>query len=815
LNRSPRIAAAVSGMPEDLGVARAWRWALPLQSGSSGGFLQLILAAALLYLVLLGGTEAGRVATSLRAVGIFVGATVIVCYLWRMPRENDLTDRLVLAGLLLFLVTCVTSSDTRSSFDAATSALAYAAAFYLARGAIAGRGGGEAAITVLGSVGIVIGLVFLFLWGAIWLRWTLIPGAGLPPFDLKLPVLLYRHQYPVGMLAALLMPATLVLARRPIIWPLAGVGCGATFVVAFLSGGRAIWLAGAAAAVVAVLTAVITARGARGPLNRRPIRLTAMAMIAGIVVIVAAPFFSRVGATTTIDLRFSIWRTAISHWLDSAIVGFGPGTFQREFSMTGYYNKFEPNIPHAHNVLVQILFEGGIVGMLGLGLVCAGVTAGIARHRRLHWSSAAALAFFVVVSMADNPAVVPFLVGPLIVWAALASPRAAPRELGRRNVSHHRPPAGPDMADAQPALGDAMNRPDVVRESRQGKVVRALTLTAASIVAVVTLAIVTASWSFDRAASAATMGQTTQVVSNLSMAATLDPAFALYHRELGVWLQSEGDLAAARDQLAAAIRLNPADNQAYRAASLLYGSEGKRDEAIAFASSAAALQATHVENALTLAYVNGVIGDIEGQHAALVAAVRFAPWLTAAPEWGAAFPDAEPGQVLRDAYQSWQSDVERSTRNLKARAWLAGLVGATPPDGATPAMQVETDLLACRTDQAAQELAGVVGTAATELETLEARFLFERAYGRGASRNVVALIRLRDPGLADSIAHQAVGVSPVWSFFYDNRYYDRIAINPPAGPVLPTPGSGLSAWLRDPVAAAERGAPGSGLATCR
>lgn len=165
---------------------------------------RLLLAAGLIFLVLLGGTEAGRLATVLRAASALIGGVAIVCYLRQMPRENDHTDRLVLAGLLLFLMTCVTSAWLRSSFDAATSAVAYVAAFYLARGAVADERGRQMAITVLGTIGIVVGLTFLIIWGSIWLPWATIPGAGFPPFDISLPSYLYGHQYPVGMLAAML-----------------------------------------------------------------------------------------------------------------------------------------------------------------------------------------------------------------------------------------------------------------------------------------------------------------------------------------------------------------------------------------------------------------------------------------------------------------------------------------------------------------------------------------------------------------------------------------------------------------------------------
>jgi len=796
-------------------MSSALRMRPAISATPSRGVQELLLAALLLFVVLLGGTEAGRIGTTLRAVGALVGTTVIACYLWQMPRVNDLADRMVLAGLLLFLLTCVTSSDTRSSFDAGTSALAYVGAFYLARGAVATRRGGEMAITVMGSVAIVLGLAFLILWGSIWFRWALIPGAGIPPFDLRLPAFLYRHQYPVGMFAVLALPATLLLARRPIIWPVALTGCVASFLVGYLSGGRAIWLAGVVAAVVAVVAALITARGVRGPFNRWSVRLAAFGAVAAIVVAAAAPLLARLAATSTIDLRFHIWQTAVWRWLDSPLVGFGPGTFQREFSMTGYYNRFEPNIPHAHNLVVQTLFEGGVVGLVGLGLVCAGVIVGAIRHGRAHWSSTAALAFFGVVSLADNPAVVPFLVGPLIVWAALASPRAKNWEAGRRAGSAVHLGAADRSAD-QPrgALGPFGGREPEPQTAGIPKVQR-LTLAAGVVVAIAVLATNAAAYAFDRAAIAAASGQMSEVTRELELAAAFDPSFALYHRELGVWRLAEGDLLAARRQLSTALSLNRADSQASRAAALVGAKDGRRDEAIAFASAPVALQATHVENALTLAYIAGVLQDWGGQHGALVAAARYAPWVTASPEWGRAYPNADTGHVLSDAYLSWQGDDDLSTRNLKARAWLAGLVGADTPEDAGLALRVESSVLACHVDQATRDLAAILGQGSTEMETLEARMMLEAAYYGGATLEVKTLVRLRDPGLAWTISHPSGGASPTWSVFYDNRYYDRTAITPPGGPFLPTPGDGLGAWLRDPVSAADRGAPDSGLAKCR
>jgi hypothetical protein len=156
------------------------------------------------FTVLIGGSDAGRFVTVVRAMSATIGAVMIVVYLVRAPSRHDVVDLLVLGGLLAFLVTCVTSSMPRLSFDAATTAIAYAAAFYVARGAVADARGRQVAITVLGVAGTMISMTFLAIWAGVWFRWMSVPGAGLPPFDLQLPATPYRHYYLVGMVAALL-----------------------------------------------------------------------------------------------------------------------------------------------------------------------------------------------------------------------------------------------------------------------------------------------------------------------------------------------------------------------------------------------------------------------------------------------------------------------------------------------------------------------------------------------------------------------------------------------------------------------------------
>src|SRR5206468_1161176 len=118
------------------------------------------------------------------------------------------------------------------------------AAFLVARDVLRSPRARDLAIAVLGISGVVFAAAFFLLWGAVWLRWQSIPGAGLPPLDLILPVGPYRHYHVVGILVAILLPGVIALAGRPGAVHFLGVaGTAAAFAVIFMSGSRTVWLA--------------------------------------------------------------------------------------------------------------------------------------------------------------------------------------------------------------------------------------------------------------------------------------------------------------------------------------------------------------------------------------------------------------------------------------------------------------------------------------------------------------------------------------------------------------------------------------------
>ncbi len=97
------------------------------------------LLCAFAYMVLIGGTGRGEVDFAPRLLNGLVGGVLIALYIVRAPSHFDAVDRGVLVALLLFAGAGVLSAFPRQSFDAVLAALAFAAAFYLARDELRAR----------------------------------------------------------------------------------------------------------------------------------------------------------------------------------------------------------------------------------------------------------------------------------------------------------------------------------------------------------------------------------------------------------------------------------------------------------------------------------------------------------------------------------------------------------------------------------------------------------------------------------------------------------------------------------------------------
>jgi O-antigen ligase len=742
--------------------------------GSDHLLRETALAATLIFMVLVGGTDAGRYVTALRALNALVGAAFIVIWLRRAPRETDTVDRLVLAATLLFLLTCVTSQFTRDSFDAATTVIAFAAVLYVARGTMATARARELTITVLALSGLALSVIFLLLWGAVWAKWISISGAGLPPLDLVLPVGPYRHYHVVGTTVAVLMPALVVLARRPLVWPLGVIGIAAGTCVVFMSGSRTAWLALAAGMLLPAVTVI-------GPQLRRLPRSVWLIASAGVALLVIAgitqPVITRLTVTSTLEVRGAIWSATIGQWLAHPLVGSGPGSFFSTLTLSGYFDTYLEVGRHADNAVIQLLAEAGVVGIGALALVVAALVAGV-RKVGAQWAPMAGLSVFAFASLTDNPSDSAHLVLIAIVWMALATPR------GSQPVPRPTNPA-----------------------------IRISAYAAAVVIGIATTTTLAASWSYDSAAAANARGDTPEVLRSLERAATLDPSFALYQRELGVWLLADGNIKGAVSRIGEAARLNPADATAERALAIADIVDGRPDFALVAARRAVMLGRLHAENQLTLAYV-ATRSEDGGREAAdaLVAALQPWPWLAASPGWADYFPQGAGLQsLLVTADRSWSEILLGTRRYDGQRAWLAAMLGRTE-EGST-GVQPTVLLIQCKVTTATAAVAEL-GPQRSTLAGLISRIMVARASGDSAVDDI-ALAQLRSAILGTLASGETPPASPLSGHVEDTRLYRRLTMAPPPfGPLFPTPDAGLSAWLRNPRDAARRGAPGSGLAEC-
>lgn len=742
----------------------------------------LVLGAALIYFVLVGGSDAGQQVTLLRAIGALISGALIAWSIVWSSRFGDRSNGLVMLSLLFFLAACALSEFPRFSFDAATTALALLAAFLIAREVLANPHAWDLTITVLGLCGIVLALAFLGLWGAVWVRWVSIPGAGLPPLDLILPVGPYRHYHVVGMTVAMLLPAIIDMTRRRgVIRVIAIVGILAAVSVIVMSGSRTVWLATLAGVVLPLI-------GRPGGRLRR-IPLAAWTTVGALALLLfvsgaANPVLNRLAGTSTIALRSEIWGATLDRWLAHPIAGSGPGTYSITLTLGDYFARFPEVGRHADNAVIQLLAEGGVLGMVSLGLLLAAVIAGLRQSSHMAWAPLAAMLIFVFSSFTDNPSDTSSLVVIGLAWTALATAR----------VGATTPSA---------ATG------------RLRHIVRRASFGAGVLVATSVCLTLLASWSFDQARAFARQGDEAATVEQLSQAVQLDPAFALYRRERGIWSEILGNHASAMQDLLDAHRLNIADATTLRALALLATAARKDQAGIQWAEEAVHLRGTHAENRLTLVYVADQTDDPELASAALVEVLRREPWIAAAPDWSKLFPSDEPLNALLKRAQEAASETLEDQRLVLADAWLAAELGLPPRPNLAPDAAASSAVIDCRFGDAIAAIGKMSAADATGSDALQARVLVATATHDPARREVLELAALRWPLLGILASEQVGGISPFSDPSVDTTVYRRRPMPaPPLGMTFPTSTSGMSVWLRDPQAAAHRGAPGSGLDWC-
>ena len=165
--------------------------------------------------------------------------------------------------------------------------------------------------------------------------------------------------------------------------------------------------------------------------NANKIMLILLSLSSAVVIIpesVLARLFSIKDTETdaSIGERLDIWKICIEAIGEKPVLGYGPGVQNSwDIIIAGGINA-----PHAHNLVLQLLIEGGIVGlalMLFLGLRTFFVAVRLARYsprsqetRMLGILFAAFVLAFCVDSMVEYPFLTPKLIGTFVLVLAMA-----------------------------------------------------------------------------------------------------------------------------------------------------------------------------------------------------------------------------------------------------------------------------------------------------------------------------------------------------------------------------------------------------------
>lgn len=225
---------------------------------------------------------------------------------------------------------------------------------------------------------------------AIWYaRWAAIQGSlfPLPPQSYRISGLFIGHANVMAGFLNLVIPIALVrLLRSPdrtnrVLW---GIGIVLFALTEYFASSRGGWISGVGAIGVTLMLCYLArfGRGFRALREQlRKLGRLRVALIAITAVIVAVLFGllllrqsqSAPGHAPVSTARSSIWKPAWTIFLRSPIWGHGPGSFSVLFAQ-------EKGLPpgfatsHAHNILLQICVEGGVLGLL-LALLLASFVA--------------------------------------------------------------------------------------------------------------------------------------------------------------------------------------------------------------------------------------------------------------------------------------------------------------------------------------------------------------------------------------------------------------------------------------------------------
>lgn len=727
--------------------------------------------AAVVYMVLLGGTSVGEVDPALRSLNFALTAATLGYVVARGPQIADSFDRAIVFAVTLFCIAAIPSQVPRQSVDAAMGAAAWGGALLIGRNAASDPRVRRALAVSLAALCVALSCVAVVAWLPTVLTWWSEVG-GFPPLDLPLSSVVWGHKYDL-MLAVVATYPSMWLGNpgrlRRAVAALVGLSIA---LLLLISGSRTLWMA------IAVASAVVALRPSLR-MERRAWLLVATA-VGAVGVTVAGllgwlgPLISRIATGETVGARVGMWGPLMELWLEHPISGAGTGAFAWILQQTSYFDTFSWAPRHPDNALIQVLAESGLLGFSALSITVATVVILVRRSgsRAAQW-----VAIVIGISaLGGNPTDFGFILAIGLAWLAWAAPNRghttpAPRIIGRR-------------------------WPTTVSQ------------VLVSLLVVVTLPTLIAGFVFERARSSAERGEVREALSDFQVAAMLDPGMGIYHRQKGTALYLVGEYASARDALRTAVARNPADDVAWRTYALTLRSAGDPLAASAAAERAVAVQRSDVANLLLAAKLARERGLASDAQALLSEVVQVHPWIVSAPMWSDAAGNGNR-RIVQRATDRWLIGDRAPGRVTQQGIWLSVLFGdeallnaaiRTAPMETTTARAVAQSL---RCDPGtAVTLEGASAAARRTLWYWEARARYSASTDRFDDRAARALDLIRGYAVS-SAAHAYLNpINEESRQSADQWGYRRTTVVWPVATVnLPSPSAGAALWLRDPVMA--------------
>ncbi len=311
------------------------------------------------------GTYATTLDPTHRLVAALVYAVPVVgialaCLLTR-PHPLDLP---LIALVVIYAIVSLLSTDRTASLETLALVIGYASLFVvLVR---LGDGPARQGIVVGAAFAATAWLVFCAVrWVADAVSWVALDGS-VPPLTAR-NGFLWLSTDAVAALILVAAPYFLLIQRRSTRRVLGSVALAASAVVIPLSGGRVEWAAMLLAALVYWLLGLPAS--SHRSLRRAILIGTAAMGILGVAALTT-------GMLGTLSGRTFIWTTAMAIVQNHPLVGSGPGTFSwvRLAEAPDLLNRYP--VYHAHNLLLQLLADGGIL----LAAAFAGFCVAYARH---------------------------------------------------------------------------------------------------------------------------------------------------------------------------------------------------------------------------------------------------------------------------------------------------------------------------------------------------------------------------------------------------------------------------------------------------